>query len=101
MNTPKTPKIALRGKFDLKRPRSVKEDEILHKKSLYKNQDLDDAVKWCEENKCRGYGAVSSGLFPSIKSPLTINAYLDGERTLGKQRQYQRILSEFEENLFV
>ena len=101
METPKTPKIALRERFELKRHQSIKEDELLHKRSEFKNQDLEEAIMWCKENGCRGYAALNTGLFPSIKSPLTINAYLDGKRTLGKQKQYQHILTKHEEEVFV
>ena len=48
-----------------------------------KQKQLDAAVQWCHENNKRGWAAVNSGLFPSIKDYRTINKQIDGIITAG------------------
>ena len=49
---------------------------------------MEEAVAWCKENGCRGQAALSSGLFPTIGCPKTINRRLDGEVMTGQEKQY-------------
>ena len=94
-------KIALKETFKLKRHQSTKEDELIYKQRTMKNDDISDAVQWCEENNKHGYAALKTGLFPSIKDARTINAYLDGKREVGAQNRYQNIMTKNEEDIFV
>ena len=41
-----------------------------------KEQQLQEATKYCIEKKCRGYQVVSTGLFPLIKDPRTTTGIL-------------------------
>ena len=42
-----------------------------------KEMQLQEATKYCIEKKCKGYQAVSTGLFPLIEDPHTINRCLE------------------------
>ena len=78
----------------------------LHHRAIYqdkvtsKKQQLIDAVAYCRENKCRGFKAKRSGLFPLIKSHLTINNILDGKsKEPHASREYCSVLTAEEEKL--
>ena len=68
------------------RHRSVEHDGLIREGIRRKQQQLDDAVKYCTENGSRGWSALASGLFPLIKDPRTINKRLDG-KVESKERQ--------------
>ena len=94
-------KISLNEEFTLKRHNSVKEDQLIKRKKIIKDRDIYEAVQWCKENCKRGYAAIKTGFFPSIKDARTVNAYLDGEREIGEQNRYQNIMTKDEEDIFV
>ena len=48
-----------------------------------KDQQMDDALRWCQENNKRGWAALNTGLFPLIKDRQSINDRLDGKIKLG------------------
>ena len=65
-----------------------------------REQELEYAVKWCQDNNSRGYAAISSGLF-TIKDAQTINKRLDGDIVIGKTMEFCSILSIEEEEAIV
>ena len=62
---------------------------ILKKQQRTREKQLKDAVKYCIDNGVKGYKAISSGMFPLIKDPRTINKRLDGYNT-GSEKEYCR-----------
>ena len=62
---------------------------------------LKDAVEWCRQNGKRGVAALSTGMFPLIKSKNVINARLDGNVATVKEKKHLRILTAEEENNIV
>lgn len=66
-----------------------------------RERELTQVVKYCKENNCRGYRAISNGICPSIKDPRTINARLDGKVFTGKEKEYCSILTDSEENMLI
>ena len=68
--------------------------------------DLDEAVEYCLVNKCMGYKAISSGLFPGIRDAWTINQRLPEHASVAKvargdKKAYCRILTSSEEESIV
>ena len=66
-----------------------------------RREEIKAAVNWCKEQRCRGFKAISSGLFPLIKDPRTINKYIDGVLTLETVKQYCSILTDQEEQMLL
>ena len=68
---------------------------------------MEEATEYCIKNKCKGYNAIPSGLFPLIKDPRTINRRLgtdsQGKERLvtGEEKAYCTILTEKEEKSLV
>ena len=44
-----------------------------------RQDDISAVVKYCVENDCKGYKAITSGLFSTTKDPRTINRRLPKE----------------------
>ena len=72
-----------------------------------KQDEISAAVKYYVEKDCKGYKAIASGLFPTIKDPRTINRRLPKENQSkkskpviieGEEKSYCRILTTEEEN---
>ena len=87
---------------------SVALDTLLRKKVLNRQEELQEAVQWCKDNKCRGQKALNHAvdengmkLSTRIKDPRTINKYLDNELKIGAEKQYCRILTVHEEECLV
>ena len=80
------PKFNLREKLrcTLKfKPNNKIESVLARKHTNEKNEQIEDAVQYCLENKVRGHVALKSGYFPLIKDRETINRRLDGEIKTG------------------
>jgi len=67
---PQTPSSLKRR---LSNPNNAAEAKVARKKINNREDQLNDAVKWCKEHNCRGYSAVKSKLFPLIKDRRTID----------------------------
>ena len=82
-----------------KRPaaKSKFEHKIKQRNIDAREKQLQLAVKYCQENNCRGTAAISAGIYPDIKDLRTINRRLDGELTTGKEKDYCKILTNAEE----
>ena len=74
-------------------PNSKVTATVARKHTDGKNRQLDEAVKWCNENKARGGSALKTGLFPLIKDRQTINRRLDGKVATGGEREYCKTLT--------
>ena len=68
------------------------------RKILKREKQLEAAVKWCREHGKRGFSAISSGMFPLVKSEKTINKRLDGKIKTGREKEYCSILTADEES---
>ena len=74
----------MKVKIGLKEPSLVRchhsaaHDRILKQHIDSKHKQIDDAVKYCIENSCRGYKTLLTGNYPLIKDARTINKRLDG-----------------------
>ena len=66
-----------------------------------KNKELDRAVKYCKDNKCKGYKAITDLQLQLIKDPRTINQHLAGNVITGNEKEKQRILTIKEEKSLV
>ena len=71
-----------------------------------REKQLREAAEYCIENKVKGYAALSTGLFPLIKDPRTINrriADMPGKKKLitGQEKSYCKMLTEQEEKTLV
>ena len=75
--------------------------KIARRRTNAKNKQLEEAVKFCQENGCRGQAALRTGRFPLIKDRETINRRLDWKVKNGRERDYCAILSETEERSIV
>jgi len=56
---------------------SAAHDKIQHNHFKTVTEELEKAVDYCKENKCRGYAAMPTGNFQLIKDPGTIKKRLD------------------------
>ena len=76
--------------------------EKLHAKKMEdKNKELGRAVKYCKDNKCKGYKAITDLQLQLIKDPRTINQHLAGNVITGNEKEKQRILTIKEEKSLV
>lgn len=75
--------------------------EVNRKNYNKKLKQIEDAVKYCKENNCKGKSALKTGLFPLIKDHKTISQRLNGEVIHGEEKTAQSILTVQEENLLV
>lgn len=73
-------------------PNNQAEAKVARNKISRKESQLNEAVRWCKENKVRGYSAIKSGLFPLIKNRRTIDKRLDGKIITGHEKNYCSIL---------
>ena len=53
---------------------------MLQEKQKKRQDEISAVVKYCVENDCKGYEAITSGLFPTTKDPRTINRRLPREK---------------------
>ena len=58
-------------------PSTKSEAKVVRKSISEKNQQLAEAVAWCNENNARGQAALRTGQFLLIKDRETINRRLD------------------------
>ena len=71
---------------------------VYSEKVSSKKEQLEKAIQYCRENDCKGYQALSTGLFPLVKSPLTINMYLTQKnKSPSEAREYCSVLTVEEE----
>ena len=85
-------KIVLKEPTSLiQRHRSAAHDRIIKQKSEKKQEQIEDAVKYCIENGCKGYKALQTGQFPLIKDARTINKHLDSGFRNEAVQQYNRV----------
>ena len=72
----------------------------LNKTKLVRKQ-LTAAVQYCKDNDCSGYAALSSGKFPLIKDPRTINKRLDADIEEAKMYEDRQVLTVEQEKALV
>ena len=89
-------------RIQLTKPSVVKHQSLAHDAILLTatNQratELEEAVDYCKTHGCRGQKAISSGLFPTIGCPKTINRRLDGDVKTGEEKRYCSLLTAQEE----
>lgn len=89
--------MATISQYRIIKHQNLEHDRIRRKRTTTKQNELDEAVKWCISKGCRGYKAVKSGLFPSVKCGRTINRRLDGRIKNGEEKGYCQILTPNEE----
>ena len=78
------------GKYQLKlKPTSIPKSKILKDQQKAREEQLANAVLYCQENNCRGFTAVKSGLFSLIKDCRTVNKRLGGG-SIGDEKEYCR-----------
>ena len=65
----------------------VSASRMLQEIQKNRQDEISAAVKYCVENDCEGYKAITSGLFPTIKDPRTINRCLPKKTSQRKQIQ--------------
>jgi len=68
---------------------------------VLKQQQINEALIYCNENKCREWKALNTGRFPLIKYPKTNHRRLDGVVINEKEREYCSVLTIDEENQIV
>ena len=77
------------------------EHKVKQRRIDNKEKQLELALQYCKDNNCRGFAAISSGIYPNIKDQYTINRRLDGIHTVGKEKEYCQILTSEEEGLLI
>ena len=94
--------------LELKHHVSALRDRMLQEIQKKRQDEISAAVKYCVENNCKGYKAIASGLFPTIKDPRTINRHLPKENQSkkskpvimeGEEKSYCHILTREENSL--
>ena len=80
---------------------SLAHDAIRRRSTSRKSYEMQEAVEWYQNNGCRGWATLKSGLFPSIKCPKSINRCLDGIVVAGEEKRYCSILTSDEEESLV
>ena len=89
-------------KFNLRiKPSNKARAAVIRDAINSKQKQLDAAVQWCHENNRRGWAAVNSWLFPSIKDYRTINKRIDGIITTGNKKEYCSVFTAEEEETIV
>ena len=58
----------------------VSASRMLQEIQKKRQDEISAAVKYCVQNDWKGYKAITSGLFPTIKDPKTINRHLPKEK---------------------
>lgn len=79
---------------------SLAHDRIHQNFSKAVTIELEKAVEYCHENKCRGYAALATGSFQLIKDARTINKRLDfpnDTMIAGQGKRHLRVLTLEEE----
>ena len=79
-------------------------EKIARKRALEREEQLKKAVLYCNENNCKGYAAITSGLFPLIKDHRTINRRLEDSNNkieIGEEKSYCQILTSSKEKEYV
>ena len=66
-----------------------------------KQKQIEEAVKFCKENDCKGKKALATGNFPLIKDHKTITRRLSGKVIHGNEKQSVSILLPSEEECLV
>ena len=65
----------------------VSASQMLQEIQKKRQDEISAAVKYCVENNCKGCKAITSGLFPTIKDPRTINRCYPNKTSQRKQNQ--------------
>ena len=73
--------------LELKHHVSTSQDRMLQEIQKKRQDEISAAVKYCVENNCKGCKAITSGLFPTIKDPRTINRCYPMKTSQRKQNQ--------------
>ena len=76
-------------------------EKVLRTQYNAKQRQIEEAVKYCKENNCKGKKALSSGLFPLIKDHKTITRRLEGSVVHGNEKIHLSILLPHEEECLV
>ena len=71
-------------------PKNKAESAIRQTILRKKRAEIIHAVQYCKTNNCRGYKAIQANDYKHVVSPLTINAYLDGNKCLGRAKYSNR-----------
>ena len=74
---------------------------LTRQKGEVRRRELDEAVKWCQENEKRGWSALKTGQFPSLRDARAINNRLDGLVVSGSEREYCSIMTSSKEQQLV
>lgn len=94
-------RIQQKKSFLSSNPSTKAEALVARKRTNEKEEQLKAAEAWCRENGKRGYAALKTGQFPSIKDRETINKRLDGKVISGEEKLYCKILTSQEEKMIV
>ena len=94
-------KKSIKKQYYKSKSNSKAKAEVNRKNYNEKLKQIEDAVKYCKENNCKGKSALKTGLFPLIKDHKTISQRLNGEVIHGEEKTTQSILTVQEENLLV
>ena len=100
------PKIKLQNPTKKCSHQSLWHERTKVKDRKVREEQLKDAVTYCIANNCKGYSALSTGRFPLIKDPRTINRRLDdkenqGKIVTGEEKAYCKLLTKKEEQSLV
>ena len=96
-------KIALRPNVALVRHQSHAYNKLIQKQTVLRENQLEEVVEWCQQNDCKGYKALKSGMFPLIRDARTINRRLlpssqlpvgVGQIITGQEKAYSKGLRE-------
>ena len=82
--------------------KDVRHLSLFHEKEKQKKKDaktreMQEIIKYCEENNCKGYTAVKKMNLVHWKDPRTINTHLEKKIVTGEEWAGQRILTKQEE----
>jgi hypothetical protein len=87
-SSPKTSKNA--------RHMSLHHEKMSAKKMKVKQLEIEKAVKYCRDNNCKGYKAITDLGLQYVKDARTINQHLQGNVITGDEKKYQKILTDKE-----
>ena len=82
-------------------PTNKTKSSVLRDQMIEKVSQLNEVIKWHQENKKRGWAAIHLRLFPLIKNLRTSRTYLEGIIETGKEKEYCSIFTVDEEEAVV
>ena len=71
-------------------PKNKAESHVFQNHQRRKRAEIIRAVKYCQENNCKGWKALKDLNLKYVKSPLTINKYLSQGTCAGKANNHKR-----------